>query len=166
MEKFVESKLAPLKSKFNFANRKSVSRLLAVQAIYMMENNGARYINNIDLLIKDISLFQRAKSNKMMLRSLINFALDCGSDIDLLIDTAVENDNSKSRVSFFGRIIMITAIAEVICLPKTPLYTILSEFVLIANVFVDELEVKFINAVLNIVGKNKRNTESVLCAVN
>lgn len=132
----------------NFGNKKSVARLLAVQILYMTQNNQHYCLNNIDLMIDNVALFQKAKFNRSFLRLLVNMVLQCGNKIDPLIDNAIEKNISKSRINFLNRIIIIVAVTEMYHFSETPHYAIMSDFTYIANFFVNDLDVKFINAIL------------------
>lgn len=141
-------------NKFNFRSKKSVSRLLAVQMIYMMENNKDCYLNNFDVLMQDAASFHRAKYNKPFLRSLMDLIFKHGNEMNALIDQAVRNESSRSKINFISYIIMAVAMVEIIYFPQTASYVIISEFIALANLFVTELDVKFINAILDFLIKN------------
>lgn len=132
---------------FNFKSRKSISRLLSVQALYALHNN-SHYKDNLDDLMEDALNFQIAKCNKCFFRSLLALCIKYGNQINNILDKYVENNYSQMRISILNRSIIITAIVELLYFSETDFAIVLSEFLLVGGLFCDESSVKFMNAMV------------------
>lgn len=134
--------------------KKSVSRLYAVQALFQMETSG----QTVEAVVAEFQEFrfgaiyegdEMMEGNMAFFKSLVEIAVDNQAKIDQLTDRALVAKWHIARIDPTLRALFRAAGAELTGLDTPPRVTI-SEFVDIARAFdPDGKEPQFVNAVLD-----------------
>ncbi len=135
-------------------NAKSLTRLVAVQALYQMEmagtdiddiinSLGERLIfdNQDDYLIRDV--------NKKLLAEMINGVIDNQKQIDKTIEKNLSSNWKFNRLDKILKAILRAAVYEILHKLDTPIKVIINEYINITHSFYSQKEPEFINAILD-----------------
>jgi N utilization substance protein B len=154
-------------SKINIAVKKTVARLIAVQAVYSNENcqNGnlsviAQKIAENHLLqetISDLSEDEEliAPSNSFLIK-LTEGILEYKERIIAILEPHLSQDTSLQALDSVLRSILICGVYEILY-TSTPIKVAINEYVGVASSFFDKKEVGFINATLDKIAKLHSN---------
>jgi N utilization substance protein B len=134
--------------------KKSASRLYAVQALFQMETSG----QTIDAVVHEFDEFrfgaiyegdEMMDGNLDLFRTLVEQAVSNQAKIDQMTDRALVAKWPIARIDPTLRALFRAATAEIIA-TETPPRVVISEFVDVARAFFpDGREPKFVNAVLD-----------------
>ncbi|AML51654.1 transcription antitermination factor NusB [Falsihalocynthiibacter arcticus] len=150
------AKAAPKISKGR--QKKSASRLYAVQALFQMENSG----QTIEAIVQEFQEFrfgaiyegiEMMEGNMELFQALVENAVDHQAKIDQMTDRALVAKWPIARIDPTLRALFRAAGAEMVAL-ETPPRVIISEFVDIARAFDPSgKEPQFVNAVLDFMAR-------------
>ena len=140
--------------------RKSISRLLAVQALYSIDlddskkDNWEKAILQIltDYHDEDISANYDSKLlSNIMENTLVNIEF-----IDHQISNYLTEGWSLIKLEALLRSILRAGVAEICYIDKVPTKVIIDEYTKLTKHFYFESEIGFVNAILDNIGKNLR----------
>lgn len=153
------AKAAPKVSKGR--QKKSASRLYAVQALFQMESSG----QTIEVIVQEFQEFrfgavyegdEMMEGNMELFKSLVENAVDNQAKIDQMTDRALVAKWPIARIDPTLRALFRAAGAELTSV-DTPPRVVISEFVDIARAFdPDGKEPKFVNAVLDFMAREAK----------
>jgi N utilization substance protein B len=157
----------------SFQVGKSATRLMAVQGIYTHDVTKGTLVDsvaeNTDALVEDVirilkddelgSQLDMDKIDRGLLHQLIDGVQEHAAVIDESITPYLQEGWSIKRLSSIVRAILRTAVYEMIEWPKTRARTIITEYVNIADAFLEEKETRFVNALLDKVARQLREKE-------
>ncbi|MEO0270838.1 MAG: transcription antitermination factor NusB [candidate division WOR-3 bacterium] len=126
--------------------KKTKARLLAINLLYRFELLGD---NPLELVEKE-KVEETTLAREYLEKILKNLNV-----IDDLIKKNLKNWDFE-RILPYEKSILRFGVGEILFYPDTPLNVIIEELLKIANSFIDENAVKFINGVLDSIGKSLR----------
>ncbi|MEO0254020.1 MAG: transcription antitermination factor NusB [candidate division WOR-3 bacterium] len=126
--------------------KKTKARLLAINLLYRFELLGD---NPLELIEKEKG------EESSLAREYLEKILKNLNVIDDLIKKNLKNWDFE-RILPYEKSILRFGVGEILFYPDTPLNVIIEELLKIANRFIDENAVKFINGVLDSIGKSIR----------
>jgi N utilization substance protein B len=92
-----------------------------------------------------------------MLKKLLQNIIKEQDHLDKIIEKYLAANWSFNRIDIVILSILRAATGEILYCPETPEKVIFKEYISIAEEFVNQEEIKFINAVLDKIGHNKNN---------
>jgi transcription antitermination protein NusB len=146
------------------ANRRGAARLAAVQALYQMDLAGTG-LNEIlaefesHWLGREVEGEQYLPAEAAFFRELVRGVVAEQRRLDPLIDDALQSGWPLKRIDTILRAVMRAGAYELAQKHDIPGRVILSEYVDVANAFVDKDETGMVNAVLDQIGRQLRATE-------
>jgi transcription antitermination protein NusB len=146
------------------ANRRGAARLAAVQALYQMDLAGTG-LNEIlaefesHWLGREVEGEQYLPAEAAFFRELVRGVVAEQRRLDPLIDDALQSGWPLKRIDTILRAVMRAGAYELAQKHDIPARVILSEYVDVANAFVDKDETGMVNAVLDQIGRQRRATE-------
>jgi transcription antitermination protein NusB len=146
------------------ANRRGAARLAAVQALYQMDLAGTG-LNDILAEFESYWLGQEVEGEQYLpaeaafFRELVRGVVSEQRRLDPLIDDALASGWPLKRIDTILRAVMRAGAYELAERRDIPARVILSEYVDVANAFVDKDETGMVNAVLDQIGRQLRSTE-------
>jgi N utilization substance protein B len=146
------------------ANRRGAARLAAVQALYQMDLAGSG-LNEIlaefesHWLGREVEGEQYLPAEAAFFRELVGGVVAEQRRLDPMIDQALASGWPLKRVETILRAVLRAGAYELDRKPDIPARVIVSEYVDIANAFVDSDETGMINAVLDQIARQLRATE-------
>jgi transcription antitermination protein NusB len=146
------------------ANRRGAARLAAVQALYQMDLAGTG-LNEIlaefesHWLGREVEGEQYLPAEAAFFRELVRGVVAEQRRLDPLIDDALQSGWPLKRIDTILRAVMRAGAYELAQKHDIPARVILSEYVDVANAFVDKDETGMVNAVLDQIGRQLRATE-------
>lgn len=153
-------------------NTKSIARIAAIQTLYNFENNNFEpdldtSISKIMSFYKDMDVANdlgieweskiRIKPNYNFLKQLVQVTYDDLQDIDFIITDHLTNDWTIDKFSILLKSLLRVAIGELKFFPETPSKIIVSEYTNIASDMLDDIEVGFVNSILDTCSKKIRS---------
>ena len=160
------------KSEENFVekvkNRRSAARLAAVQALYEMD-----LVNSdIEIVLEDFltkrwlpSEFNAHTKTSLIepdrdwLVNLVQGVATSRDKLDSLIGTALSEKWTVKRLETLIRVILQSAVFELVNKPNVPASVIINEYLNVAHAFFEGPENKLVNGVLDRLARNLRTGE-------
>jgi len=155
-------KLAPEAEKK--ANRRGAARLAAVQALYQMDIAGAG-INDVFAEFESHWLAGEVEGEKYLppemafFRDIVSGVVRDQKKVDPLIDEALARGWPLKRIDAILRAVLRAGVYELQHRRDVPGRVVVSEYVDVANAFVEREETGMVNAVLDQIGRRFRGAE-------
>ena len=155
-----ESKKKPDKK----ANRRGAARLAAVQALYQMDIAGAG-INDVFAEFESHWIGGEVEGEKYLpaeaafFRDVVSGVVRDQARLDPLIDDALSRGWPLKRIEAILRAVLRAGAYELEHRKDVPGRVVISEYVDVANAFVDREETGMVNAVLDQIGRQFRGDE-------
>jgi transcription antitermination protein NusB len=146
------------------ANRRGAARLAAVQALYQMDLTGSG-LNEIlsefesHWLGREVEGEQYLPAEAAFFRELVRGVVAEQRRLDPLIDDALASGWPLKRLETILRAVLRAGAYELDKKPDIPARVVVSEYVDVANAFVDRDETGMVNAVLDQIARNLRAAE-------
>ncbi len=146
------------------ANRRGAARLAAVQALYQMDVAGAG-LNEIlaqfecHWLGREIEGEQYLPAEAAFFRDIVSGVIAAQRDLDPRIDAALAATWPLKRIEAVLRSVLRAGAYELDKRTDIPARVIVSEYVDVANAFVDKTETGMVNAVLDQLARTSRPVE-------
>ena len=146
------------------ANRRGAARLAAVQALYQMDIAGAG-LNEIlaqfesHWLGREVEGEQYLPAEAAFFRDIVKGFIDAQRRLDPLIDAALAAGWPLKRVEAIVRAVLRAGAYELDKRADIPARVVVSEYVGVANAFVDREETGMVNAVLDHLARQFRAGE-------
>lgn len=159
------------KPKSSAAQRRSAARFAAIQALYQADLSGV----GADSVVREYSDFRLdgeglrdlEEPNENLVDPDRGFFADLvqgvetrRSDLDTLIDGALEKGWTTKRLETVLRSILRAGTYELMMREDVPMKVVITEYVDAAHSFFDENEPKLVNAVLDRIGRTLRPGET------
>lgn len=141
--------------------RRAGARLAAVQALYEMEQSGKSGKAVIREFMEDRLGFGPEgdpveEADPDIFKSVVNSVIENQTEIDKAISARLAEGWKMSRLDATSRAILRAGAAEFLTHAELSNAVIMDEYVSLAHDFFDEREAKFVNGVLDKVGKDLR----------
>jgi N utilization substance protein B len=146
------------------ANRRGAARLAAVQALYQMDIAGAG-INDIFAEFESHWLGNEVEGDTYLpaeaafFRDVVSGVVRDQKKLDPLIDEALSKGWPLKRIEAILRAVLRAGAYELQHRKDVPGRVVVSEYVDVANAFVDREETGMVNAVLDQIGRQFRSDE-------
>jgi len=146
------------------ANRRGAARLAAVQALYQMDIAGAG-INDIFAEFESHWLGNEVEGDTYLpaeaafFRDVVSGVVRDQKKLDPLIDEALSKGWPLKRIEAILRAVLRAGAYELQHRKDVPGRVVVSEYVDVANAFVDREETGMVNAVLDQIGRQFRGEE-------
>ncbi|AWL95729.1 MULTISPECIES: transcription antitermination factor NusB [Bradyrhizobium] len=146
------------------ANRRGAARLAAVQALYQMDIAGAG-INDIFAEFESHWLGNEVEGDTYLpaeaafFRDVVSGVVRDQKKLDPLIDEALSKGWPLKRIEAILRAVLRAGAYELEHRKDVPGRVVISEYVDVANAFVDREETGMVNAVLDQIGRQFRGDE-------
>ncbi len=146
------------------ANRRGAARLAAVQALYQMDIAGAG-INDIFAEFESHWLGNEVEGDTYLpaeaafFRDVVSGVVRDQKKLDPLIDEALSKGWPLKRIEAILRAVLRAGAYELEHRKDVPGRVVISEYVDVANAFVDREETGMVNAVLDQIGRHFRGDE-------
>ena len=146
------------------ANRRGAARLAAVQALYQMDIAGAG-INDIFAEFESHWLGNEVEGDTYLpaeaafFRDVVSGVVRDQQKLDPLIDEALSKGWPLKRIEAILRAVLRAGAFELDQRSDVPARVVVSEYVDVANAFVDREETGMVNAVLDQIGRQFRGDE-------
>ena len=146
------------------ANRRGAARLAAVQALYQMDIAGAG-INDIFAEFESHWLGGEVEGEKYLpaeaafFRDIVSGVVRDQKKLDPLIDDALSKGWPLKRIEAILRAVLRAGAYELQHRKDVPGRVVVSEYVDVANAFVDREETGMVTAVLDQIGRHFRDDE-------
>ncbi|MHC4046377.1 MULTISPECIES: transcription antitermination factor NusB [unclassified Bradyrhizobium] len=146
------------------ANRRGAARLAAVQALYQMDIAGAG-INDIFAEFESHWLGNEVEGDTYLpaeaafFRDVVSGVVRDQKKLDPLIDEALSKGWPLKRIEAILRAVLRAGAYELEHRKDVPGRVVVSEYVDVANAFVDREETGMVNAVLDQIGRQFRGDE-------
>jgi N utilization substance protein B len=146
------------------ANRRGAARLAAVQALYQMDIGGAG-LNDIFAEFESHWLGGEVEGDKYLpaeaafFRDIVSGVVRDQKKLDPLIDDALSRGWPLKRIDAILRAVLRAGAYELEHRRDVPGRVVISEYVDVANAFVDREETGMVNAVLDQIGRQFRADE-------
>jgi N utilization substance protein B len=146
------------------ANRRGAARLAAVQALYQMDIAGTGLS---DILAEfeshwlggEVEGSQYLPAEAAFFRDIVGGVVADQRKLDPLIDAALAQGWPLKRVEALLRAVLRAGAYELDCRRDVPARVVVSEYVDVANAFVDKDETGMVNAVLDALARQLRPPE-------
>jgi transcription antitermination protein NusB len=146
------------------ANRRGAARLAAVQALYQMDIAGAG-INDVFAEFESHWIGGEVEGEKYLpaeaafFRDVVSGVVRDQAQLDPLIDDALSRGWPLKRIDAILRAVLRAGAYELEHRKDIPGRVVISEYVDVANAFVDREETGMVNAVLDQIGRQFRPDE-------
>ena len=146
------------------ANRRGAARLAAVQALYQMDIAGTG-VNDILAEFEGHWIGQEVEGNQYLpaeaafFREVVGGVVREQRNLDPLIDTALAQSWPLKRIEAILRAVLRAGAFELGHRRDVPARVVVSEYVDVANAFVEREETGMINAVLDALARQLRAAE-------
>ena len=94
---------------------------------------------------------------KKFIKDVVNGTIERKDLIQDLIDTELKDDINENKTELMLKLMLMAAIYEFMFMHKTPVKVVISEYLKVADFFVQESQKGFLNAILEKVSKVARN---------
>ena len=121
-------------------------RVIVVQKLY------SNHLN------KDSDITFPKHRYKKFIKDVVKGTIERKEVIQNLMDKELKNDINENRTGLMIKLMIMAAIYEFMFMHKTPVNVIISEYLKVANFFVQESQKSFLNAILEKVSKVSRVT--------
>ena len=119
-------------------------RVVVIQKLY------AHYLNNENEIT-----FSKHRYKKFI-KDVVNGTIERKELIQEFMNKELKNDINENKTELMIKLMIMAAIYEFMYMHKTPVKVIISEYVKVANFFVQESQKSFLNAILEKVSKVSR----------
>ena len=119
-------------------------RVIVVQKLY------SNHLN------KDSDITFPKHRYKKFIKDVVKGTIERKEVIQNLMDKELKNDINENRTELMIKLMIMAAIYEFMFMHKTPVNVIISEYLKVANFFVQESQKSFLNAILEKVSKVSR----------
>ena len=146
------------------ANRRGAARLAAVQALYQMDIAGAG-LNDVFAEFESHWLGSEVEGEKYLpaeaafFRDVVSGVVRDQKELDPLIDQALARGWPLKRIDAILRAVLRAGCYELQHRKDVPARVVVTEYVDVANAFVDREETGMVNAVLDQIGRQFRGDE-------
>ena len=146
------------------ANRRGAARLAAVQALYQMEIAGTG-LNEIlaefesHWMGREVEGAQYLPAESAFFRDIVSGVLREQRSLDPMVDKALAQGWPLKRVDAILRAVLRAGAYELRHRSDVPARVVVSEYVDVANAFVDSDETGMVNAVLDTIARQSRTGE-------
>ena len=146
------------------ANKRGAARLAAVQALYQMDIAGTG-LNDIlaeferHRLGNEVDGSQYLPAEAAFFRDIVTGTVREQRKLDPLIDAALNEGWPLKRIEALLRAVLRAGAYELDQKPDIPVRVVISEYVDVANAFVDRDETGMVNAVLDMLARKLRGGE-------
>jgi transcription antitermination protein NusB len=146
------------------ANRRGAARLSAVQALYQMDIAGTG-VNDImaefehHWIGREVEGAQYLPAEAAFFRDIVGGVVREQRKLDPLIDTALAQGWPLKRIEAILRAVLRAGTYELGHRGDVPARVVVSEYVDVANAFVDQDETGMVNAVLDQIARQLRTAE-------
>jgi N utilization substance protein B len=146
------------------ANRRGAARLAAVQALYQMDIAG-KGLNDIlaefesHWLGREVEGEQYLPAEAAFFRDIVRGFTSEQRRLDPMIDQALSDGWPLKRIEAIVRAVLRAGAFELDKRPDIPARVVVSEYVAVANAFVDREETGMVNAVLDALARRFRTGE-------
>ena len=120
-------------------------RIIVVQKLYTHHLN------------KDSELIFPKHRYKKFIKNVVNGTIERKELIQDLINKELKEDIKENRTELMIKLMIMAAIYEFMFMHKTPVKVVISEYLKVADFFVQESQKGFLNAILEKVSKVSRN---------
>ena len=120
-------------------------RVIVVQKLY------SHHLN------KDSEITFSKHRYKKFIKDVVNGTIERKELIQNLIDKELKNDINENKTELMVKLMIIAAIYEFMFMHKTPIKVVISEYLKVADFFVQESQKGFLNAILEKASKVSRN---------
>ncbi len=146
------------------ANKRGVSRLMAVQALYQMDISSQGLMETVTeyeatRLGQEVDGEQYLEADPAWFRSIVSGVVKHQKEIDPQIQSSLTNDWPLSRIDTLLRQVLRAGVFELHYKKDVPSRVIISEYVDVAKAFYEDDEPKMVNGVLDRVAKAERPSE-------
>ena len=93
---------------------------------------------------------------KKFIKDVVNGTIERKELIQNLMDKELKDDINENKTELMIKLMIMAAIYEFMFMHKTPVNVIISEYIKVANFFVQESQKSFLNAILEKVSKVSR----------
>ena len=122
-------------------------RVIVVQKLY------GHYLN------KDAVITYPKHRYKKFIKDVVSGTIERTETIQDLIDKTLKNDINENKTDLIIKLMIMAAIYEFMFMHKTPIKVIISEYLKVADYFVQNTQKGFLNVMLDKVSKVGRITE-------
>jgi N utilization substance protein B len=146
------------------ANRRGAARLAAVQALYQMDIAGTG-VNDIlaefesHWIGREVDGSQYLPAEAAFFREVVTGVVREQRTLDPLVDTALAKTWPLKRIETILRAVLRAGAYELGHRRDVPARVVVSEYVGVANAFVDREETGMVNAVLDLIARQVRAPE-------
>ena len=119
-------------------------RVIVVQKLY------SNHLN------KDSDITFPKHRYKKFIKDVVKGTIERKEIIQSLIDKELKEDINENKTELMIKLMIMAAIYEFMFMHKTPVNVIISEYIKVANFFVQESQKSFLNAILEKVSKVSR----------
>jgi N utilization substance protein B len=146
------------------ANKRGAARLAAVQALYQMDIAGTG-LNDIlaeferHRLGNEVDGSQYLPAESAFFRDIVSGTVREQRRLDPLIDATLNEGWPLKRIEALLRAVLRAGAYELDQKPEIPVRVVISEYVDVANAFVDSDETGMVNAVLDMLARRLRGGE-------
>ena len=119
-------------------------RVIVIQKLY------SHHLN------KDSEIIFPKHRYKKFIKDVVNGTIERKELIHDLIDRELKNDINQNKTEILVKIMIMAAIYEFMFMHKTPIKVVISEYLKVADLFVQESQKGFLNAILEKVSKISR----------
>ncbi|NRA73573.1 MAG: transcription antitermination factor NusB [Rickettsiales bacterium] len=140
---------------------KTLSRLAAIQILYMLDSKGEFIIDDVEKAIENMQKYYTElysknevykKLNSKFLKRLVKLTVQNLTEIDSIINTNLDKERTDAKVNNLLKAILRNGICEILYF-KTPPKVSIDEYVKITKDFFKPEEAGFVNALLDKVVK-------------
>ena len=108
------------------------------------------------LLNKDSEISFPKHRYKKFIRDVVNGTIERKELIQDLMDKELSEDINENKTELMIKLMIMAAIYEFMFMHKTPIKVVISEYLKVADFFVQESQKRFLNAILEKVSKISR----------
>ena len=119
-------------------------RVIVIQKLY------AHHLN------KDSEIAFPKHRYKKFIKDVVNGAIERKELIQNLIDKELKDDINENKTELMIKLMIMAAIYEFMFMHKTPVKVVITEYLKVADFFVQESQKSFLNAILEKVSKISR----------
>ena len=95
---------------------------------------------------------------RKFIKDVVKGTIERNELIENLINKELKNDINENKTELMIKLMIMAAIYEFMYMHKTPIKVIISEYVKVCDLFVDENKKSFLNAILDKISKVSRIT--------
>ena len=107
-------------------------------------------------LNKDSEIFFPKHRYKKFIRDVVNGTIERKELIQNLMDKELKDDINENKTELMIKLMIMAAIYEFMFMQKTPINVVISEYLKVADFFVQKSQKSFLNAILEKISKVAR----------